>query len=59
MSTTRRQRDEYLDVFDQLIESIGEGEAGSLEEIRQLFVTYESPQMPSLSSEIESMREER
>ncbi len=55
----RRQRDAYHDGFDQLLEWIGEGEADSLEEIRQLFVTYESPGMPSLSSDIESMREER
>lgn len=55
----RRQRQQYLDGLDQLLACVGHGEVASLEEIRQLFLTYEDPQMPTLSSEIETMRETR
>ena len=59
IATARQQREQYLEQLDQLLESLDAGEPSSLEEIRQLFATYESPDMPSLSAEIEMMREER
>ena len=34
------------------------GEAAALDEIRAMFAQYEKPGMPTLSSEIEAMREE-
>lgn len=55
----RCQREQYLHGFDELLASLDEAEPASLEEIRQLFATHEPPDMPSLSAEIEAMREER
>ena len=58
-ATARQQRDQYLHALDQLLASLGDEEPASLEEIRQLFTTYEPSEMRSLSSDIEAMREER
>lgn len=55
----RQQRDQYLDQLDQLLESMGDEETSSIEELRRLFTTYEASDLPSLSAEIETMREER
>ena len=57
--TVRQQRDQYLEQLDQLLESLGDAEPSSQEDLRRLFTTYESPHLPSLSAEIETMREER
>ena len=57
--TARQQRDQYLDQLDQLLDSLGDDEPSSLDEIRRLFTTYEPSGLPSLSAEIEAMREER
>lgn len=55
----RQQRDQYLDQLDQLLESLGDEALSSIEELRQLFTSYETSDLPSLSTEIEMMREER
>ena len=55
----RQQRDQYLDQLDQLLESLGDEEPSSLDELRRLFLTYEASDLPSLSADIEAMREER
>ena len=57
--TARQQRDQYLKQLDRLLESLGDEEPSSLEELRRLFTTYEPADLPSLSAEIETMREER
>ena len=57
--TARQQRDQYLEQLDQLLESLGDAEPSSLQDLRRLFTTYERPNLPSLSAEIETMREER
>ena len=59
ITTARHQRERYLHELDKLLASLGDEEPASLEEIRQLFATYEPPNMLSLSTEIEAMREER
>ena len=56
----RQKREQYLRALDELLTSFGiAGEAASLDEIRAMFVQYKKPDMPTLSSEIEAMREER
>jgi hypothetical protein len=61
MAVGRQKREQYLYLatLDGLLDSFGiEREAVSLDEIRTMFATYEQPGMPTLSSEIEAMREE-
>jgi hypothetical protein len=56
----RQKREQYLSALDELLTSLGGAdEAASLDEIRAMFAQYEKPGMPTLSSEIEAMREER
>ena len=56
----RQKREQYLRALDELLTSFGiAGEAASLDEIRAMSVQYKKPDMPTLSSEIEAMREER
>ena len=56
----RRKREQYLRTLDELLTAFGDtGEAASLDDIRAMFTRYEKPGMPTLSSEIEAMREER
>ena len=56
----RQKREQYLRALDELLTSFGiAGEAAALDEIRAMFAQYEKPGMPTLSSEIEAMREER
>jgi uncharacterized protein YPO0396 len=57
--TARQQRDQYLQQLDALLASLGDGAPCSLEAMRELFRTYESPELPSLSAAIEAMREAR
>jgi hypothetical protein len=60
IAQARQKREQYLRTLDDLLTSFGiVGEAASLDEIRAMFVRYEKPGMPTLSSEIEAMREER
>jgi hypothetical protein len=60
VTLAREKRGQYLDALDDLVNSFdAAGEAASIEEIRALFRTYEQPGMPTLSSQIEAMREER
>jgi hypothetical protein len=59
IAVARHQRDHYLAQLDQLLTSLGDEAPISLGEIRRLFTTYEPPDLPSLSAEIEAMREER
>jgi len=56
----RQKREQYLQALDECLNSFGiPGEAATLDEIRAMFAQYEKPGMPTLSSEIEAMREER
>lgn len=56
----RQKREQYLQALDDLLTSFGiAGEVASLDEIRAMFAHYEKPGMPTLSSAIEAMREER
>ena len=60
IAQVRQRREQYLEALDELLTSFGiAGEAASLDEIRAMFAHYEKPDMPTLSSEIEAMREER
>jgi len=60
VAQVRQRREQYLEALDELPTSFGiAGEAASLDEIRAMFAHYEKPDMPTLSSEIEAMREER
>jgi hypothetical protein len=60
VAQARQKREQYLQALDEFLNSFGiAGEATSLDEIRAMFAQYEKPGMPSLSSEIEAMREER
>ena len=60
VAQVREKREQYLGALDELLTSFGiAGEAASLDEIRAMFTRYEKPGMPTLSSEIEAMREER
>jgi hypothetical protein len=59
LAKARQQREQYLRWLDDLLTLFGDGEAAALEEIRALFAKYDKPGMPTLSSEIEAMREER
>jgi hypothetical protein len=60
VAQTRQKREQYLRALDELLNSFGiAGEAAALDEIRAMFAHYEKPGMPTLSSEIEAMREER
>jgi hypothetical protein len=60
VAQARQKREQYLQTLDALLASFGiAGEAASLDEIRAMFVRYEKPGMPTLSSEIEAMRKER
>ena len=60
IAQARQKRKKYLRALDEFLNSFGiAGEATSLVEIRAMFVQYEKPGMPTLSSEIEAMREER
>ena len=60
IAQARQKRKKYLRALDEFLNSFGiAGEATSLVEIRAMFVQYEKPGMPRLSSEIEGMREER
>jgi hypothetical protein len=60
IAQARQKREQYLRTLDDLLTSfVIVGEAASLDEIRAMFVRYEKPGMPTLSSEIEAMREER
>jgi hypothetical protein len=56
----RQKHEQYLQALDELLASFGiAGEVALLGEIRTLCAHYEKPGMPTLSSEIEAMREER
>ncbi|ETX06324.1 MAG: hypothetical protein ETSY2_17805 [Candidatus Entotheonella gemina] len=59
LATACQRRDQYLQQLDELLVSLGDVPPSSPEEIRELFTTYEAPGLPSLSSEIETMREAR
>jgi tetratricopeptide (TPR) repeat protein len=60
VAQARQKREQYLRTLDALLTSFGiAGAAASLDEIRAMFAQYEKPDMPTLSSEIEAMREER
>jgi hypothetical protein len=60
VAQARQKREQYLQALDELLNSFGiAGEAASIDEIRAMFARYEKPGMPTLSSEIEAMREER
>lgn len=60
VAQARQKREHYLRTLDELLTSFGSaGEAASLDKIRAMFARYEKPGMPTLSSEIEAMREER
>ena len=60
VAQARQKREQYLRTLDALLTSFGiAGEAASLDESRAMFVRYEKPGIPTLSSEIEAMREER
>ena len=60
IAQVRQRREQYLETLDELLTSFGiAGDAASLDEIRAMFTRYEKPGMPTLSSEIEAMREER
>jgi hypothetical protein len=60
VAQARQKREQYLQALDEFLNSFGiAGEAASLDEIRAMFAQYEKSGMPSLSSEIEAMREER
>ena len=60
IAQVRQRREQYLEALDELLTSFGiAGEAASLDEIRAMFAHYEKPGMPTLSSEIEAVREER
>lgn len=56
----RQKREQYLRALDDLLIPFGiAAEAASLDEIRAMFATCETPGMATLSSEIEAMREAR
>jgi hypothetical protein len=56
----RQKREQYLSLLDGILTAFGVAdEAASLDEIRTMFATYETPGMATLSSEIEAMREAR
>ena len=56
----RQKHEQYLRVLDGILTAFGvSGEAASLDDIRAMFATYETPEMTTLSSEIEAMREAR
>jgi hypothetical protein len=60
VAQARQEREQYLQALDEILTSFGiADEAASLDEIRAMFAHYEKPDMPTLSSEIEAMREER
>ena len=60
VAQARQKREQYLQALDEFLTSFGiAGEAASIDEIRAMFAHYEKPAMPTLSSEIEAMREER
>lgn len=60
VAQARQKREQYLRALDEFLTSFGiAGEAASIAEIRAMFAHYEKPGMPTLSSEIEAMREER
>jgi hypothetical protein len=60
VSVARQKRAQYLRALDDLLNALDtEREAASLDEIRAMFTAYEPPDMPTLSAEIEAMREER
>ena len=55
----RQQREQYLEQLDALLDALGDGAPRSLEAMRALFRTYESPESPSLRAAMEAMREAR
>ena len=60
VAQARQKREQYLRALDEFLTSFGiAGATASLDEIRAMFAQYDKPGMPSLSSEIEAMREER
>jgi hypothetical protein len=60
VAQARQKRKQYLGALDEFLTSFGiAGEAASIDEIRAMFAQYEKPGMPTLSSGIEAMREER
>jgi hypothetical protein len=60
VAQARQKRQQYLQALDELLTSFGiAGEGASLDAIRAMFTRYEQPGMPTLSSEIDAMREER
>lgn len=60
VAQARQKREQYLGGLDECLTSFGmAGEAASIDEIHAVFAQYEKPGMPTLSSEIEAMREER
>ena len=60
VAQVRQKREHYLEALDEILTSFGiAGEAASLDEIRAMFTRYDKPGMPTLSSEIEAVREER
>jgi hypothetical protein len=60
VAQARQKREQYLWALDELLTSFSiADEAASLDEIRTMFAQYEKPGMPTLSSDLEAMREER
>ena len=60
VAQVRQRREQYLEALDELLTSFGiAGEAASLDEIRAMFAHSEKLGMPTLSSEIEALQEER
>jgi hypothetical protein len=60
VSVARQKRAQYLRLLDDLLNTFDtEREAASLDEIRTMFAAYEPLDMPTLSAEIEAMREKR
>ncbi len=60
IAQARQKREQYLSALDELLALFGvAGDTASLDEIRAMFAHYDQPGMPTLSSEIEAMREER
>ena len=60
VAQVRQRREQYLEALDELLTSFGiAGEAALLDEIRAMFAHYEKLGMPTLSSEIEALQEER
>jgi hypothetical protein len=60
VAQARQKRERYLRALDEILTAFASAsEAASIDEIRAMFAQYEKPGMPTLSSEIEAMREER